>query len=73
LDIAGHIQTGIERFHQFSDFALVLAFLVLQKSYAEIGPSFVELLSDAPGDRAIVGNARNKSIFSGQIYHLYFF
>jgi hypothetical protein len=51
----------------------VLAFLVLQKSYAEIGPSFVELLSDAPGDRAIVGNARNKSIFSGQIYHLYFF
>ena len=43
------------------------AFVVGEIGDAQLGAGGLELLSDAPGDRAVVGNAGDEDLLAGEI------
>ena len=67
LNIQGQEQAGLQRSGELTHLGFKTAFVVGEVGDAKVSTCRFELLSDAPGNRAVVGNAGNQDFFAGEI------
>ncbi len=67
LDITGKKEFRLGGVYQLANFVLKAAPLVRQVSNAQGSTRLMQLLGNAPGNGAVVGNTRNKSFFTREV------
>ena len=64
LNVQGLKQGGVERSGEVAHLAFKAPFFVGQIGDAQLAARGSELLGNAPGDRAVVGDPRNQGLFA---------
>ena len=67
LHIQRQEQAGLQGSGEFAHLGLKAALVVRQVSDAEFSTGRLQLLSDAPGDRTVVGDAGDENLLAGEI------